>query len=103
MNQSQVTGVIDGGQEFQRWMQGRKAVAQRNGHVVAVGVVRRGSQRAVESGELRGIKARAAGGVVAVGSVLGNGERRPAGRVLRVEDGDDGIESVVGPAQPDEE
>ena len=103
MHEREVAGVVNGGEEFQRGMQRAEAVAERNRAGVAVGVVVRSARGAAEVGVLSGVKASTDAAVVRIGPVLGNPDRRPAGRVLGIENRDDGVQGIVGAAQPDEE
>ena len=103
MDEREVAGVVNGSEEFQRGMECAKAVAEGNRAGIAVGVVAGSARGAAEIGVLRGIKACADAAVVRVGSVLGNPNPWAARRILRIKNGDDGVQGVIGAAQPDEE
>src|SRR6266581_4687622 len=107
VNQSQVSGVEDGSQEFKGWVKSGKAIACFDGFIVAEGGVGSGPDLlmagAVE-GERSGIIARAGGGVInTVNNICGNADGWATAGVRRVLNGNQRIQAIIGAAQEDEE
>src|SRR6266511_5158662 len=87
MNEGEAAGVVERGEVVKVWIQRGEAVAEADG----VGL------------ESAGIVALAGGGVVEHRGILGQADGLPEGRITRVLDRDDVVDSVIAAAQEDEE